>query len=232
MEKCCAKVERAVPRKGRLMGNFVTKVCSLLLTIPRSLSNSTADLVIGNVVTQHCLTRKRKKWLITVPYCKCQHGFTSEMARNQWNLKKDLMLVSTRFYRQRNNLVFISALWEFCLFLHVCVCVWQVPATPFFVSPNVNRFLSALFRWGRKSDKIQIVVTRSCVYLRCAAWGEKREQTSGGSERKSEVTLKTIGLLPGHLAVQSLSFYIPYPLSTSLSPYVPGCFSCMSWSRW
>lgn len=33
MEKCCAKVERAVPRTGRLMGNFVAKVCSLLLTV-------------------------------------------------------------------------------------------------------------------------------------------------------------------------------------------------------
>lgn len=33
MEKCCAKVERAVPRTGRLMGNFVAKVCSLPLTV-------------------------------------------------------------------------------------------------------------------------------------------------------------------------------------------------------
>lgn len=62
---------------------------------------------------------------------------------------------------------------------------------------------------------------------------EGREQTSGGSERKSDVTLKTIGLLPGHSAVHSASFYLPPLLFLLIHPpslplYVPGCFSCMS----
>lgn len=43
-----------------------------------------------------------------------------------------------------------------------------------------------------------------CLFKKCSL--REGEQTSGGSERKSEVTLKTIGLLPGHSAVQHLSF--------------------------
>lgn len=47
---------------------------------------------------------------------------------------------------------------------------------------------------------------------------EGRKQTSGGSERKSEVTLKTIGPLPGHTAVLRASPPPPQPSPVLFPP--------------
>lgn len=73
----------------------------------------------------------------------------------------------------------------------------------------MQTIIQDLLRSERKSDKIDFffwVDKESCL---CKTPPAGEDRPLKGSERKSEVTLKTIGPLPGHSSVHPASLHLP-----------------------
>lgn len=99
-------------------------------------------------------------------------------------------------------------LWEFCRVPHLGV-----------VDLEGDPLLPLALREETRQDTVRRR-SRSCLLPPCRPEGEKKK-TSGGSERKSKVTLKTIGPLPGHSAAECLSHRSPLQPWAALFP--PPC---------